>query len=264
LIQKNVKISHRNVIGNVVQTFSYELNYKAKKPEMSLGSLPLSHSYALIVTGHLGVYRGDGLVVLPGFDLLDVLNSVQKYKMGRLWMVPPMVVAMIKASAIAEKYDLSSVKTVVVGASNLTKDVADQFKKLFSHCNLVQGYGLTESAVVVCFQNPHDLMFGACGHIFPGYEARLVDTDGKEVTEYNKAGELHLRSPSVMLGYLDNEEATKEAFSEDGWLRTGDLFELRQSEKGNEHMFIVDRMKELIKVRVSYHPRNPSIGLLGD
>ena len=248
-LPKNVKISHRNVIGNVLQTFSHELNYKAKKPETSLGALPLSHSYALIVTGHLGIYRGDGLIVLPGFDLLDVLNSVQTYKMGRLWMVPPMVVAMIKASAIAEKYDLSSVKTVVVGASNLTKDVADQFKKLFSHCSLVQGYGLTESAVVVCFQNPHDIMFGACGHIFPGYQARLMDSEGKEVTEYNKPGELHLRSPSVMLGYLDNEEATKEAFSEDGWLRTGDLFELRQSEKGNEHMFIVDRMKELIKVR---------------
>jgi acyl-CoA synthetase (AMP-forming)/AMP-acid ligase II len=248
-LPKNVKISHRNVIANVLQSFCFELNYKSKKPEMSLGALPLSHSYALITGGHLGVFRGDGLVVLPGFDLLDVLGAIQTYKMGRLWMVPPMVVGMIKAAAVAGKFDLSSVTTVVVGASNLTRDVTDQFKKLFNHCDLVQGYGLTEAAVAVCFQNPHDIMFGACGNLFLGYEARLVDGEGKEVTECDRAGELHLRSPSVMLGYLDNDEATKEAFSKDGWLRTGDLFELRMSEMGHQHLFIVDRLKELIKVR---------------
>jgi long-subunit acyl-CoA synthetase (AMP-forming) len=73
--------------------------------------------------------------------------------------------------------------------------------------------------------------------------------EGKEVTSYDTPGELVVRSPSVVLGYLNNEKATKETF-EDGWMRTGDEAVVRVSPKGREHIFIVDRIKELIKVKV--------------
>jgi long-subunit acyl-CoA synthetase (AMP-forming) len=162
-----------------------------------------------------------------------------------------MVVALIKNSDTAEKYDLKHVKSTVVGASNLTKEVNEQFTRLFPNCQLIQGYGLTETSVVVSMQNRADIMFGSCGHFIPGYEGRLVDRDGKEVTELDTPGELLLRSPTIMLGYLDNEKDTKEAFTSDKWLRTGDLMEIRKSDDGYEHLFIVDRVKELIKVRVS-------------
>lgn len=78
--------------------------------------------------------------------------------------------------------------------------------------------------------------------------------EGKEVTSYDTPGELVVRSPSVVLGYLNNEKATKETF-EDGWMRTGDEAVVRVSPKGTEHIFIVDRIKELIKVKVRY-PRS--------
>ncbi|KAK4061949.1 hypothetical protein Trihar35433_9549 [Trichoderma harzianum] len=248
-LPKNVMISHKNVIANTLQISTYESNYKSGKPESLLAVLPMSHSYALIVTGHSGVYRGYNAVVLPGFDLVDVLEAVQKLSIETLWMVPPMIVALIKNSAITAKYNLEYVKTTVVGASNLTKEVNEQFARFFPNCQLIQGYGLTETSVVVSMQNKADVMFGSCGHIFPGYEGRLVSRDGEEVTELETPGELLLRSPSVMLGYLDNEKATKETFTSDGWLRTGDLMEFRKSNDGHEHLFIVDRVKEMIKVR---------------
>lgn len=162
-----------------------------------------------------------------------------------------MIVALIKNSAITARYSLEHVKTTVVGASNLTKEVNEQFARYFPNCQLIQGYGLTETSVVVSMQNKADVMFGSCGHIFPGYEGRLISRDGEEVTELDTPGELLLRSPSVMLGYLDNEKATKETFTSDAWLRTGDLMEFRKSDDGHEHLFIVDRVKEMIKVRVS-------------
>ncbi|KAL7934549.1 hypothetical protein V8C35DRAFT_326937 [Trichoderma chlorosporum] len=248
-VPKNVMISHKNIIANVLQMSTYESNSKSGKPESLLAVLPMSHSYALIVTGHCGVYRGYESVVLPGFDLIDVLEAVQKHSIETLWMVPPMIVALIKSSAIATKYSLEHVKTTVVGASNLTKEVNEQFARLFPNCQLIQGYGLTETSVVVSMQNKADVMFGSCGHIFPGYEGRLISRDGEEVTELDTPGELLLRSPTVMLGYLDNEKATQETFIDDGWLRTGDLMEFRKSDDGHEHLFIVDRVKELIKVR---------------
>jgi acyl-CoA synthetase (AMP-forming)/AMP-acid ligase II len=248
-LPKNVMISHRNVISNIMQIKAFEKGYKGADPEYSLGVLPLSHSYALIVTGHAGIYRGDGLVVHPTFDLFEIMATIQNYKLARLWMVPPMIVGMIKAASLSNKFDLSSVKYAVVGASNLTQDVFETFSKLFPNCRLLQGYGLTESSVVVCFQHPDDVMFGSCGHLLSGYEARLVDDRGNDVDDYNVAGELLVRTPTMMMGYLDNEEATKGAFTEDGWLRTGDLMEMRKSKGGHDHLFIVDRVKELIKVR---------------
>lgn len=88
--------------------------------------------------------------------------------------------------------------------------------------------------------------------MLPGFEAKLLTPEGVEITGYDEPGELVVRSPSVVLGYLNNEKATKETF-EDGWMRTGDEAVFRKSPKGNEHVFIVDRIKELIKVKVRHH-----------
>lgn len=93
-------------------------------------------------------------------------------------------------------------------------------------------------------------MLGSSGCLLPGFEARIVTPEGQEITSYDTPGELVVRSPSVVLGYLNNEKATKETF-EGGWMRTGDEAVFRVGPKGTEHCFIVDRIKELIKVKVS-------------
>lgn len=94
-----------------------------------------------------------------------------------------------------------------------------------------------------------DIWYGSSGNLLPGVEARLISPDGKEILEYDTPGELLIRSPSVVLGYLRKENATKETFR-DGWMHTGDEAMIRLGPRKTEHVWIVDRIKELIKVKV--------------
>lgn len=110
--------------------------------------------------------------------------------------------------------------------------------------------GLTETCTVVCSTAPDDIWYGSSGSILPGIECKIVTVEGNEITGYDQPGELLVKGPAVVLGYLNNEKANKETF-QDGYMRTGDEAVIRKSSKGNEHIFIVDRIKELIKVKVS-------------
>jgi long-subunit acyl-CoA synthetase (AMP-forming) len=112
---------------------------------------------------------------------------------------------------------------------------------------------MTESSTVVCSTSEHDICPGTSGSLIPGTRAKVIDPEGREITEYGKPGELLVQSPSVTLGYLNNERATAEAYiwDEDGrWLRTGDEVIVTKSPNGYEHITVVDRLKELIKVKV--------------
>lgn len=251
-LPKNVMLSHRNVISNMLMTATFDSTYHPPSAprELSLGILPQSHIYALVVLSHSMLFRGDGIVVLQRFDLLETLAAIQRFRIERLWLVPAMVVAINKAKSMVKRYDLSCVRIAAVGASALTEEVFALFSKVLPKCKtVIQGYGLTEGSAIVSFNNAHDSLLGSCGHLYPGLEARLIDEEGRDVNpEYGQAGELVLRGPSVSLGYFQNDVATKEMFTTDGWMRTGDLMEMRKSAKGHDHLFMVDRVKELIKV----------------
>jgi acyl-coenzyme A synthetase/AMP-(fatty) acid ligase len=108
---------------------------------------------------------------------------------------------------------------------------------------------LTETCTVVCSTAPSDIWYGSSGSILPGFECKLVTVEGNEITGYDQPGELLVKSPSVVLGYLNNDKANTETF-QDGYMRTGDEAVIRVSPAGNEHIFITDRIKELIKVKV--------------
>ena len=109
--------------------------------------------------------------------------------------------------------------------------------------------GLTETSTVVCATAAHDICYGSSGSLLPGIEARIVSIEGNDITGYDQPGELLVRSPTVVLGYLNSDAANRTTF-QDGWMRTGDEAVIRRSSKGYEHVFIVDRIKELIKVKV--------------
>lgn len=111
--------------------------------------------------------------------------------------------------------------------------------------------GLTETCTVVCSSVDDDIWFGSSGSLLPSFEARIISAEGREITGYDQAGELVVRSPSVALGYLNNDAANKETF-QDGWMRTGDEVLVKKSPRGTEHFWIVDRIKELIKVKVGH------------
>ncbi len=156
---------------------------------------------------------------------------------------------MTKNKPVLDKYDLSSVRAIFTGAAPLGKETADDLQRLYPQWLIRQGYGLTETAAVVSSTSALDIWFGSTGSLLPGIEARLVTPDGKEITEYDQPGELLVKSPAVVLGYLNNDKANRETF-QDGFMRTGDEAVFRKAPSGNEHLFIVDRIKELIKVKV--------------
>ena len=254
-------ISHYNVLANTVQISTYEAPHREKLrkelnlteyTETCLGLLPMSHIYGLIVISHLGPYRGDAVIVLPKYDFKWLLQSIQDYKIQMLYLVPPMIIHLTKEAKTCKQYDLSSVRSAFTGAAPLGKETADQLLAMFPKWAVRQGYGLTETATVVCSTSPHDIWFGSSGSLLPGLSARIVTVEGKEITEHDQPGELWVKSPSVCLGYLNNKKATDETFvqADDGrYMRTGDEAIIAKSPQGEEHVFIVDRIKELIKVK---------------
>ncbi|KAJ5029631.1 hypothetical protein J3E73DRAFT_206845 [Bipolaris maydis] len=257
-LPKGVMISHRNVIANTLQIATFEKPYRDKiindvrnqsdYTEMTLGLLPMSHIYSLVVICHAGVYRGDGVVVLPKFEFATTLQVIQDYKINALFLVPPIIIQMTKNKNLLSKYDLSSVWSLFTGAAPLGQETAEDLQKIFPSWKIRQGYGLTETCTVVTSSAPDDIWYGSCGSIISGAECKIVTPEGTEVTGYDQPGELLVKSPSVVLGYLNNDKANQETF-QDGYMRTGDEAVVRKSPSGNEHVFIVDRIKELIKVQ---------------
>ncbi|KAH8172096.1 AMP-binding enzyme domain-containing protein [Sarocladium implicatum] len=247
---KSVMISHSNVIANIQAMSAFESGHKGPNPDVGLGVLPLSHIYGLCCVGHQGLYRGDNVVLLPSFDLIDVLQTIQNYKIYRTWFVPPMMIAMVKANHICKKYDLSSIRHVVTGALPIPEKMMSEFGSLIPESTIVRVYGMTEISGIASFGHPYDLMPGSVGNLMPGMTARLVSLEGEEIVDKGLPGNLliHVRGASP-LGYYKNPEATQEMTSGDGWIRTGDLAEFRTNEKGEDHLIIVDRVKEMIKVR---------------
>ena len=262
-LPKGVKISHYNVIANTLQLHAHEQptrDAKAKRAHQQfytqnvLGLLPMSHIYCLVVICHAAPFSGDGVVVLPKYDFKQLLQTVQDQRVNMLYLVPPMIIHITKAPDTLKQYDISAVDSCFTGAAPLGKETADDLARMFPSWAIRQGYGLTETSTVVCSTVPEDVWFGSSGSLLPGFTARLLSPDGDEITEYNTPGELCVKSPSVVLGYLDNEQANRETFVQlnDGrYMRTGDEAVVAPSPNGHEHIFITDRIKECV-VRPSH------------
>ncbi|KAH7127339.1 acyl-CoA synthetase [Dactylonectria macrodidyma] len=248
-LPKGVMISHRNVIANVFQLGVFERMQRTPgATEVALGLLPQSHIYALVVICHACLFRGDEVVILPRYDLHAMCRAVAKYSINTLFLVPPILLDFLRRHRELGEYDLSCVTNLMTGAASFGATETTTLRKLFPRGILRQGYGLTESSAVVSSLPRFDPFPGSSGLLLPDVECKIVDENGEEHTERGQAGEVWIRSPSVALGYLDNEKATQETFG-DKWLRTGDKGEFRLSPKGYEHLFIVDRIKDLIKVK---------------
>lgn len=161
----------------------------------------------------------------------------------------------MKNQEACSKFNLSSVRGIFTGAAPLGAETAQDLQKIHPSWKIRQGYGLTETCTVVTSSLEEDIFFGSSGILAPGFTAKIVSPEGVEITEYDKPGELVVQSHSVVLGYLNNKKADDETFLPDAdgkgrWMRTGDEAIVKLAPSGNEHIFIVDRIKELIKVKV--------------
>lgn len=257
--QKAVMISHYNVIANVIQSVQFEQESREQimpgYRDVGLGLLPQSHIYALVIIAHASTYRGDQVIVLPRFEMQGFLNTIVKYKINTLYLVPPIILQMAKNDEILQKFDLSSVSGIYSGAAPLANEILQALTSRYPTWKIRQAYGLTECSPVVTSTSPLDVWPGSSGFLVPGTAIKLIDDSGNIIKGYNEAGEVLVRSPAVVLGYLRNEAATRDTFvdlPEGRFLKTGDKGEFRISPtSGHEHLWIVDRIKDLIKVKAS-------------
>ncbi|ORY82081.1 phenylacetyl-CoA ligase [Protomyces lactucae-debilis] len=258
---KGVKISHYNVIANSIQNREFYFQGKPKQElATSLALIPLFHIYGLVVIMHTEILVGNTVCMVPKFDLNNFLDCTEKYKISIMFLVPPLVVRLTKDPEVAKRgKPLKDVKMIFCGAAPLSAQLQGELRKAVHPDAIVrQGYGMTETCTTATIVHDSDQWDGSVGVAIPNVSLKLVDQEGKEVTEYDKPGELWVRGPSVTSGYYKNQKATDECYLPienaeerfgDIWLRTGDEAVVRVSPKGFEHFFIVDRLKELIKVK---------------
>ena len=171
-------------------------------------------------------------------------------KLTKKKKVPPIIINMLRQKDFCLKHDLSSVRCLFTGAAPLGEEVSKEYLSIWPKTTIEQAYGLTETSTVVCQTHPNDVMLGSSGCLIPGLEVRIVSPEtGENITTLDTPGELGARGPNVVLGYLNNDKATAETFR-DGWMHTGDEAIVRANPAtGSEHIFVVDRIKELIKVK---------------
>lgn len=241
-VPKGVMLTHRNLVACLLQFGPLE---GSGEGDTTLAALPFFHVYGLVVILSLGLYRGATLVVMPRFELEAALRAVERWRVTRLPLVPPLVIRLLRNPQVAA-FDLSSVRVVVSGAAPLAPELAAELATRFGVL-VKQGYGLTELSPA-SHMHPEDPALarpGTVGVLHPSTECRLVDpATGLDAPE-GGPGELWVRGPQVMKGYLHRPDATAETITPDGWLRTGDIGTIG----ADGQLAVVDRLKELIKFR---------------
>ena len=255
-LPKGVMLTHRNLVANVSQF--RPLADVEEGAERIIAVLPFFHIYGLTVLMNQGLAWGGAVVTLPRFDLEDFLRTIQDQKITRAFVAPPILLAMAK-HPLVDQYDLSSLTSILSGAAPLDEQLAlaaqSRLRKgADDGVTVGQGYGMTElSPVSHTTPDPgceppgarSDVPKGSVGYAIPNTECRLIDPGTGEDAAPGGSGELWIRGPQVMKGYLNNAEATTHTVDADGWLHTGDVAVVDDEGRYT----VVDRVKELIKYK---------------
>ncbi|MFJ8001364.1 4-coumarate--CoA ligase family protein [Streptomyces sp. NPDC096310] len=247
-VPKGVMLTHRSMATNLAQL---EPVLGMGPGDRILAVLPFFHIYGLTALMNAPLRHGATVVVLPRFDLDQFLAAIEKYRVNGLYVAPPIVLALAKHPAVA-RYDLSSLDYVLSAAAPLSPSLAAACSARLGLPPVRQAYGLTELSpgthvVPLTAEHPPP---GTVGTLLPGTEMRLLDlAAGEEGAERDAApgaeGEILLRGPQVMKGYLGRPDATAAMIDPAGWVHTGDVG--RVDARG--WLFVVDRVKELIKYK---------------
>jgi acyl-CoA synthetase (AMP-forming)/AMP-acid ligase II len=237
-------LTHYNLVANICQCQA--LPAKDFTPDDTvIAVLPFFHIYGMTILVNLVLCEGATVVTMPRFDLEQFLQIMQDYRVAFAYLVPPIALALAKRPLV-DRYDLSKLRGINSGAAPLGADLARECATRLG-CLVKQGYGLTETSPVTHtnLAVPDKIKLAAVGPCIPNTECMVVDVASGAALGPHQQGEIWVRGPQVMQGYLNRPDATAAMLDAAGWLRTGDIG--YADEDG--YFCIVDRIKELIKYK---------------
>ncbi|KAK0199836.1 phenylacetyl-CoA ligase [Desarmillaria ectypa] len=251
-IQKAVSITHFNVVSMIIQEATFNKLNEAYAPwseqrfrpgDVCGGFLPLYHIYGLVFNLHYMLYAAMSLVLSRKFHFESFLSSIERHQITHLPLVPPQAVLLCKHPAV-KNYNLSCVRYCIIAAAPLSASLTEELLTVMPNIQLGQAYGMTETCGAVSMFPVTQKVgtLGSGGQLLPGTTAKVVKEDGT-IAQDGEVGELLIKGGQVALGYYGNPTVTAETFV-GGWLRTGDQVMF----KGGD-LFVMDRVKELIKVK---------------
>ncbi|PKY14940.1 acetyl-CoA synthetase-like protein [Rhizophagus irregularis] len=210
---KGVETTHSNIVTNLAQIGCN--NDDVNSSTIFIGVLPLHHIYSIITLIHLTFLKGASVVLMPNFefDLPTFCKTIQDYKVNVIHFVPSIAMSLVK-DPISRKYDLSSLRSCISSAAPLSKELADSFARMF--VPIRQSYGATEYSFTHFVKYAENIPIESIGKPIPNVECKIISEKGKELG-YNQEGELCVRGPNIMKGYLNNKEATDALITKDGF-----------------------------------------------
>ncbi len=230
---KGAVLTHKNLVKNAAQV---QIGLDIKASDNVICVLPMYHCFGWTCSVLNPLYCGSCITILDSFAPKETIDVIRKEQISILYVVPSICSLLTK---LAKKEDLASVRLIILGGTTLPIKIAEDFMAKFG-LSITEGYGLSEASPVVTLNPPGQEKIGSIGLPLQDIEARIVDSAGQDMP-IGEAGELIIRSDTVMQGYWKLPDATAEAL-QDGWLHTSDV--ARQDEDG--YIYIVDRLKDMI------------------
>jgi acyl-CoA synthetase (AMP-forming)/AMP-acid ligase II len=237
-LPKGVMLTHANLVASLAQS-------RAVRPlapgETTVAVLPFSHVYGFQLHMNQYLSQGASVVTLPRLDMDHMLRLADTQRVARLFLIPPIIAALARYPRLSD-HDLSALRMISTGAANLTPGIAAACTARLG-VPVLQNYGMTELGPSCSVTSPDDQRPGSSGRTLPGTDARIVDPGTGQDALRGGQGELWIRGPQVMPGYLDDADATAAARDSEGWLHTGDIARIDP----DGHVHITDRMNDCFK-----------------
>ncbi|MCP4361541.1 MAG: 4-coumarate--CoA ligase family protein, partial [Chloroflexi bacterium] len=219
-LSKGVMLTHHNLVSNLCQIKPPNI---IDENDTVIAILPFFHIYGMVVILNMALWQGATVVTMPRFDLEQFLQLMQDHSISYAPLVPPIVLALAK-HPLVDKYDLSKLEMITCGAAPLSEDLARACAERLG-CLVGQGYGLTETSPVTHLapKDPARIKHAAAGFVASNTEVKVLDIETGEELGPNQEGEICMRGPQVMKGYLNNPDATAACIDEDRWFHSGDI-----------------------------------------
>ncbi|KAJ2676039.1 hypothetical protein IWW42_000708 [Coemansia sp. RSA 1085] len=237
-LPKGAMLSHYNVVANILQGLSVQRQMTALN-RTTLAVLPLFHSFGLVLMAHSLPLCGSSLVTMRSFDMNEFLHNIETHQVTDTLLVPSVINTLAKLDS--SERNISSLKWIISGASPLSPSTIKALEIKYPHICVMQGYGLTETSPGLSLNVPGRRNQLSSGELLPNLECKVVDDLNNALPE-GSTGELCFRGPNIMMGYINEYDATKHIII-DGFLHTGDIGRIDST----GHVFVTDRKKELIK-----------------